>query len=426
MAHQDVVPADASSNWTYPPYAGHFDGSFLWGRGSADCKSVLVGVLSVIEDLLAQSFAPRRTIVLSFGFDEETGGQRGARLLSQALVEEWGPDGILLALDEGGMGVQKLPGDESVLYAYPGVGEKGYHDIGLTLNVEGGHSSRPPAHTGIGIMADVIRALENEPYRPSLPQSSPFRRSLECRAKYSPKLVQPWLRSALLNDGEDEIAQRLSKEVGEEIWLMQTSQAVDIIAGGIKVNALPETVQLVVNHRIAPHESIPFVYQHVSGVLAPVLERYQLEPKGLFGSGNASCAEHSSTVTKGSLELKAIKTLNPAPTSPTDNNVWAVFSGTLRSVFEDTESGRGKTVVPVGNTMTGNTDTVHYWELTRNIYRYTPSRDDTRFNTHAIDERMQLTAHLEGMRVYYGKDFLFSRSIRRFIRSDLMKRANVP
>ncbi|OTA99801.1 hypothetical protein M426DRAFT_252317 [Hypoxylon sp. CI-4A] len=395
-AHQDVVPAGTASRWTYPPYEGHFDGSFLWGRGSADCKNVLIGILSAIEDLLSQSFVPRRTIVLAFGFDEETGGERGAAALNQSLVEQWGSDSFVLLLDEGGMGIESQ-GD--VLYASPGVGEKGYYDVQLTLEINGGHSSRPPKHTGIGIMADVIVALENKPYSPRLTQSNPFRKVLECRTKYSPEAVQPWLRDELLSGSEDEIAKRLAEEETEEQWLVQTSQAIDLISGGVKVNALPENVQLEVNHRVALHESTQHVDRHIQEVLAPVVQKYGLD----FESSNKTLMESPDlrSSTSAVLTLKSLRTLATAPTSPTDNGVWGVFSGTLRHVFESTESGYGKTVIPVGNIMTGNTDTVHYWSLTRNIYRFSPSRNGTRLNAHGIDERMEMTAHLEGIRVYY-------------------------
>lgn len=346
--------------------------------------------------MLSQSFVPRRTIVLAFGFDEETSGFRGAAALNQSLIEAWGSDSFLFVLDEGGMGIQGQGGD--VLYAYPGVGEKGYYDVQLTLDVNGGHSSRPPKHTGIGIMADAIVALEKNPYSPRLTQSSPFRRVLECRAKYSADEVQPWLRDALLSGDEKEIAEKLAEEETEK-WLMQTSQAIDVIAGGVKVNALPESVQLQVNHRVALHESTRYINDHIRQVLGPVVEKYDLRFQGF----NTSSMEEIDLETDSTriLVAESLQTLDPAPISPTDNNVWAVFSGTLRHVFETTESGKGKTVVPVGNIMTGNTDTVHYWDLTRNIYRFTPSRDGTRLNQHGIDERMGMTAHLEGVRLYY-------------------------
>jgi Gly-Xaa carboxypeptidase len=31
--------------WKYPPYSGHYDGERIWGRGSNDDKSGLIGVL---------------------------------------------------------------------------------------------------------------------------------------------------------------------------------------------------------------------------------------------------------------------------------------------------------------------------------------------------------------------------------------------
>lgn len=37
--------------------------------------------------------------------------------------------------------------------------------------------------------------------------------------------------------------------------MLGTTQAVDLIEGGVKVNALPERASAVVNHRIAEHRS---------------------------------------------------------------------------------------------------------------------------------------------------------------------------
>ncbi|KAI1460348.1 putative vacuolar carboxypeptidase Cps1 [Annulohypoxylon moriforme] len=395
--HQDVVPAGTASRWTYPPFEGHFDGTFVWGRGAADCKSVVIGILSTIEDLLSQSFVPHRTIVLAFGFDEETGGLRGAASLNESLIQEWGSDSFLFILDEGGMGIQNQ-GDD-IIYAYPSVGEKGYYDIQLTLEVNGGHSSRPPKHTGIGIMADAIVALESNPYSPQLTQSNPFRRVLECRTRYSPDDVQPWLRDELLSGNEKEIAQKIADEGTDDQWLLKTSQAIDVITGGVKVNALPENIELQVNHRVALHDSADYINQHIQQVLTPVAQKYGFRLEGF----NTSISQDPilDSASSSILRARSLQIIYPSPTAPTDNRVWSIFSGTIRHVFETTESAHGKTVVPVGNIMTGNSDTVNYWDLTKNIYRFTPSRNGTRLNQHGIDERMGITAHLEGMRLYY-------------------------
>ena len=401
-AHQDVVPAGPASNWKYPPFSPYFDGRFLWGRGSTDCKNVLIGILSALEDLIAQNFTPQRTIVLAFGFDEEAGGYRGAAKLSQALLAEWGPESFELLLDEGGMGIQEV-GD--VLYALPGVAEKGYHDIEFTLRTAGGHSSKPPPHTSIGIMAEMVVALENNPYVPRLTQSNPFRRVLECRATYSPSDVEPWLRKELQSGDEEVLAAKIAASSKEERWLMQTSQAVDIFEGGVKVNALPELVSALINYRIAPHDSIEAVNEHAYRILSPVAASRNINIVNPTSSHHNTPNDSSI----GTLTFSFPQSLEVAPISPTDNDAWALFAGTLRGVFQGPSStfqeysDQTRRVIPVGDIMTGNTDTQHYWSLTKNIYRFTPAREGSRVNTHGTDERMRMDAHIEGIRVYYGK-----------------------
>lgn len=53
--------------------------------------------------LINNGFQPTRTIVLNFGFDEETGGTRGAQELAKHLLSEYGEHGFAMLLDEGGM-----------------------------------------------------------------------------------------------------------------------------------------------------------------------------------------------------------------------------------------------------------------------------------------------------------------------------------
>jgi len=84
VARSDVVPVlNATRNlWTHDPYGGEYDAEtgFIWGRGSSDDKSGTIGVMSAVELLLKSGkFTPDRTVILSFGIDEETGGKVARR-----------------------------------------------------------------------------------------------------------------------------------------------------------------------------------------------------------------------------------------------------------------------------------------------------------------------------------------------------------
>ncbi|EOD51885.1 putative vacuolar carboxypeptidase protein [Neofusicoccum parvum UCRNP2] len=395
-AHQDVVPATSVEKWTHPPFEGHFDGKWLWGRGSVDCKNNLIGLYSVMEDLLSQNFKPKRTIVFAFGFDEETGGKRGAKTLGAELEKQWGQDNIAMILDEGGMGLDIL-GD--YVYAMPGVAEKGYLDIILTIDVDGGHSSRPPPHTSIGIMSELLVELEAHPYTPRLTRENPFRNLLECQVKYSPGQVEAWLGQALAaNEDEGVLGERLAETRADERFIFQTSQAADVIWGGKKVNALPESVHAEVNYRVSAHDApLENIKEKAVSLLRPIAQKHGLA-LNVFGA-----IEEPATLSAGKLTFDLDQPLEPAPISSTnlDNPVWTLFSGTIRQVFENIPSLEGRTVVPVGDIMTGNTDTQHYWNLTKNIYRYGPGREGTRLNAHTVDERIEMLSHVEAMVFYY-------------------------
>lgn len=311
-----------------------------------------------------------------------------------------------MVLDEGGMGLTTV-GD--VVYARPGVAERGYMDAELILEVQGGHSSQPPAHSGIGIMAEMIMALEEYPYAPMLTAQNPLKRYLECQAKFSPREIEPWLLDELLDEEDGtKIGRRLSEARGPMVrFSMQTSQAVDIIRGGDKVNALPETVTTIVNYRIAPHNSLVGVKSRISQLLGAIAHDHGLKLQDFHHNDEQSATETNTS--SGTLALRSLNDLPPSPITPTDldNKAWHLFSATIRQVFENTTTLDGRTVVPVGDIMQGNTDTIHYWNLTPNIYRFSPAREGTRLGIHTIDERVDMTAHAEGMRLYYGKCLLY-------------------
>lgn len=100
MAHSDVVPVTTwtTERWTHEPFSGHYDGKYIWGRGSEDDKANVVAILSTLDLLLASGFQPSRTIIMALGFDEEGGAEKsyGARCLAEEILRQYGKDGIEL------------------------------------------------------------------------------------------------------------------------------------------------------------------------------------------------------------------------------------------------------------------------------------------------------------------------------------------
>ena len=158
-AHLDVVPAQAS-DWSQPPFAGNISDGFVWGRGTMDDKAGVLGILEAAEHLLAAGFEPRRTIHFAFGHDEELGGN-GAEAITARLKEQGAK--IEFVLDEGMMIVEGIIPGLGPPAALIGLAEKGYANVTLAVESEGGHSSMPPGETAVGILSAAVARLEANP-----------------------------------------------------------------------------------------------------------------------------------------------------------------------------------------------------------------------------------------------------------------------
>lgn len=75
-----------------------------------------------------------------------------------------------------------------------------------------------------------------------------------CLAAHAPELPKK-LRKALRRAPKSDKALRTAESILFEDRLfkslVQTTQAIDLIQGGVKTNALPESAWAVINHRIA-------------------------------------------------------------------------------------------------------------------------------------------------------------------------------
>ncbi|KAF4455516.1 hypothetical protein F53441_2178 [Fusarium austroafricanum] len=393
-AHQDVVPVPDPSTWTHPPFDAYFDGEWLWGRGASDDKNSLTALLSAIETLLTETeWSPKRTLILAFGFDEECSGPRGAAKIGEFLTERYGDNGIPFILDEGGSGIQLI---DDTLYVLPSVQEKGNVDIWAELRVKAGHSSIPHPHTGIGIMAEIVSALEANPYPPAILKGSPVYNHAVCLVRHSPE-SHTKLDDILKKDDLDKLADELIRLDPNTKFTIQTTQAVDIIQGGQKINAMPEVVTLGVNYRVAPQDSLDKVQSKFVENINAVVKKYNLSVNAYEDDEKNKDFNKARFDYDGHLKLTAIRNSITTPVSPTSGPIWDIFSGTIQHSF----AFEGGKVVPVGEIMNGNTDTRHYLNLSPHIYRWTPTRQRGSENIHTIDERIRMDSHMDIVKFYY-------------------------
>ncbi|KAK5863920.1 hypothetical protein PBY51_000907 [Eleginops maclovinus] len=148
LAHIDVVPASEADGWEAPPFSAQEIDGFIYGRGTIDDKSPVMGILQALEYLLKKGYAPRRGFYIGLGHDEEVSGFKGAlnivRIMKQRSVR------LSFVLDEG---LAVLDGVISGLQgpaALIGISEKGSATVKLSVSMAPGHSSMPPRETSIG------------------------------------------------------------------------------------------------------------------------------------------------------------------------------------------------------------------------------------------------------------------------------------
>jgi len=342
-----------------------------------------------VETLLERGFVPSRTVLLAFGIDEERGGETGAREIGKYLLENYGSDSLAMVIDEGG-GYSDLNG---TVFAAPAIVEKGYMDIRMDVLTPGGHSSVPPKHTGIGILANLITELEAHPHEPELVRGTAYYQGLECRARYDTGFPESLKQLVLQSQTSDEKLQELEDHLVDFdpmfYALSGTTQAIDLVGGGVKVNALPEAVWAVANHRVAEHSSISELTSRFIDITLPVAEKYNMSLEA-FGETVGSVGPSWGTIR---LRDAFNSSLIPAPVTPTaGSGPYELLSGTIRSTLQThlrTDELPRTTVVSPG-LMTGNTDTRHYWNLTEHIFRYNHRSATDGYNgAHTINEAIR-------------------------------------
>jgi carboxypeptidase PM20D1 len=357
--HHDVVPIIPGTEnlWRENPFAGVISNNRIWGRGTLDDKSGVIGLMEAATYLIKQNLKPKRTVYFSFGHDEEVGGS-GAALITAKLKEE----GVQLhwSLGEGSF-VNKgfFPGIDKFV-APINVAEKGSANLMIVAKAKGGHSSTPPQRTAVTILAEALVKLEKEPLPGSLEglSAAMFNEvSKHMPFGYRFLFANRWLFGGVLD------SQLSSTPVINA--MIRTTTAPTMLNGSVKSNVLPIEATALINFRLHPRDTTESVTDHVRRVV---------------GSND--------------VEVRFLGGREASEISSWDSPGFKIVSSSLEKVYGE--------IVSVPGLMIAASDTRHYSTIAENSFRFNPffivPEDMT--GIHGTNESIAVDSFISGIKTY--------------------------
>ena len=353
MAHQDVVPVNAGTegDWDAPPFSGEIKNGYVYGRGAIDDKSSMIGLFEALDALARGGFAPKRTVLVMLGHDEEvsgSGAEAGIALLKSRGVTP------VMALDEGFMAIDPSPLTGKPM-AFIGIAEKGYVSLDLTVTAAGGHSSTPPRDSATVQLSRALIALD-ENQMPSDMSKPPTSTLFAAAAEDMPfgqrmAFANQWLLGSYIDKKMGAIAPANA--------MIRTTTAPTMLTGSAKENVLAQRATAIVNFRVHPNDTVEDVIAHVKHVTRKI-EGLSVEIAGESGIAGTPAS----------------------PVSAVDNLAY----GVLAAVAD--EISNGAPVAP--GLVLGATDARYAAAITDSVYRFMPAmmspEDLTGF--HGTNERL--------------------------------------
>lgn len=357
MAHYDVVPA-GPDGWIRQPFSGDIHDGKVWGRGTLDTKCTMVCAFEAVEALVGQGFVPAHDVFLSFGHNEEVGGDGATSIVSHLAAQGVRP---ALVLDEGGAVVRGVfPGIARPL-AMLGVAEKGVTDIELSVQSQGGHASTPPRKGAAWSLARAIMRIEARPFPLRFPTATRVMFSrLAPHATFGLRLVLAnlWLFEPLL-------LRVFAASGGELNALCRTTTAVTMLEGSPAANVLPAVAKAVVNVRVAVGQTAESATARIADVIA--------DPR---------------------VAMRVLLPGDPSPVSELDGEAFGMLARTVAEVYPD--------AVVAPYVVLGGTDARHFCDISGNVYRFSPFElsKAERASMHAVNEAIPVASLAKGVEFY--------------------------
>lgn len=85
--HTDVVPPGNAASWTHPPFSGHTEDGWIWGRGATDMKSGVAAFVAAAIAFVTET-PPEGAILIAITGDEEGPSRDGTVALLDWMARE--------------------------------------------------------------------------------------------------------------------------------------------------------------------------------------------------------------------------------------------------------------------------------------------------------------------------------------------------
>ena len=210
-SHMDTVPIGEEKAWRVDPFGGQIIDDELYGRGSADAKGCLAGMIMAAKALKEAGVELKRGhLVLNPVGDEETLGLQGAKwILDQGLIR---PDGVII----GEITTNKIA-----------IAHKGILWLKLVTHGRTAHASTPwEGVNAIDKMVDLLAAIRSEV-------------GTRLAARRHPLTPPPSMNLGIIN-------------------------------GGVKTNVVADRCEAIIDRRLLPNETVEDARQEFIEVIRKV------------------------------------------------------------------------------------------------------------------------------------------------------------
>jgi acetylornithine deacetylase/succinyl-diaminopimelate desuccinylase-like protein len=271
MAHLDVVPADPQE-WTHPPFCGDLIDGFVWGRGTVDCKGLVVANLMVA--LLCQRLGvPLKGDLTYMAHADEESVDFGYGL-SWLIREHRELLDAPFALYEGAGDELAIAGKRVQTAA---TAEKGWCTVEVITRGQGGHSSVPHLDNPLFHMAPLLLRLQTIKMPVHTTQTvAQFAQALGELFAHEDHTSDLFRQLADPTTAEAAVLQ-LPIEESQRVWLdalLRNTATPTMIQGSNSRWALPSEARLTLNGRVLPGQSAQDFDAELRAILGAEAEYY--------------------------------------------------------------------------------------------------------------------------------------------------------